>query len=193
MKEADNSGKIVHSSSTDQPGKNQKLGKVTDYDGTECYSVQPDNHDLAAKSPKRQPNWIRTNIRRLIAGAAAFTAALAPTVEEAVHPTEVTIHGSPATKDRHFRHGRCFSHFVARHWKCHQRSLSGWSTQYLVRWFTYGPKDDTWETEQELRRHANEMVDAYEASNGPIAGINTEPSEQNRHQGSLAVVISTRR
>ena len=78
--------------------KNQKLGKVIDYDGSECYSVQLSNHDLAAKSPKRQPNWIRTNIRRLIAGAAAFTAALTPAMEETVHPTGVIIHGAPAAR-----------------------------------------------------------------------------------------------
>ena len=44
----------------------------------------------------------------------------------------------------------------------------GWSTQYLVRWLRHGPEDDTWETEQELRRHANDVVEAYEAANGAV-------------------------
>ena len=79
--------------------RKQKLGKVSDYDGADCcYSVDPENHDLATKAPKRQPNWIRKNLRRLVAGAAAFSAALAPTQTEAVHPTGVTIHGSPQSR-----------------------------------------------------------------------------------------------
>ena len=68
----------------------------------------------------------------------------------------------------------------------------GWSTQYLVRWLTDGPEDYTWETEQELRRHANDLVEAYEAANGPDVGIAREPPESDRRQENLAVVIPIR-
>ena len=82
--------------------RKQKLGKVTDYDGADCYSVAPENHDLAAKAPKRHPGWIHRNLRRLVAGAAAFSAAMAPlqanSATEVVHPTGVTIHGSPQAR-----------------------------------------------------------------------------------------------
>lgn len=44
-----------------------------------------------------------------------------------------------------------------------------WVTQYLVRWLTYGPESDTWETEQELLRHAKESVQDYEAANSNVA------------------------
>lgn len=56
----------------------------------------------------------------------------------------------------------------------------GWSTQYLLRWLIYGPEDDTWETEQELRRYANDVVEAYEAANGPGVGIARELPEPDR-------------
>lgn len=69
----------------------------------------------------------------------------------------------------------------------------GWSTQYLVRWLTYGPEDDTWETGQELRRHANDLVEAYGAANCPEVGIAREPPEPGRRQENLAVVIPIRR
>ena len=58
--------------------RKQKLGKITDYDGADCYSVAHKNHDLAAKAPKRRSDWIRRNLRRLIADTAAFSAAIAP-------------------------------------------------------------------------------------------------------------------
>ena len=62
----------------------------------------------------------------------------------------------------------------------------GWSTQYLVRWMTYGPEDDTWETEHELRRHANEIVDAYERTNNQTVGL------PRHHQDNIAVVVPLR-
>ena len=91
---------------TDEPitlPRRQKLGKVSEYDAADCFSVSPENHDLATKAPKRQPNWIRTSLRRLVAGAAAFSAAIAPvqspaSVLETVHPTGVTIHGLPEAR-----------------------------------------------------------------------------------------------
>ena len=51
------------------------------------------------------------------------------------------------------------------------RRGQGWSTQYLVRWLTYGPEDNTWETERELRKHANEMVNEYERANDQTVGL----------------------
>ncbi len=86
---------------TDKPvtlPRRQKLGKVSDYEATDCYAVDPENHELAIKAPKRQPGWIKTNLRRLVAGVAAFSAAIAPqaNVNEVIHPTGVTIHGTPA-------------------------------------------------------------------------------------------------
>ena len=62
----------------------------------------------------------------------------------------------------------------------------GWSTQYLVRWLTYGPKDDTWETERELRRRANDIVEAFELANYRTLSL------PRRHQENLAVVIPVR-
>ena len=49
----------------------------------------------------------------------------------------------------------------------------------------YGPEDDTWETERELRRHANDLVDTYEASNGPEVGVAREP-EPSRHRYNVS-------
>ena len=36
--------------------KNQKLGKVTNYDDIECYFIAPKNRSLTVKSLKRQSN-----------------------------------------------------------------------------------------------------------------------------------------
>lgn len=54
-----NVSKIFVRNDSDKPialQRKQKLGHITDYDASAyCYSVQPENHDLAAKAPKRQP------------------------------------------------------------------------------------------------------------------------------------------
>ena len=93
--------KVFVRNDTDYPitlPKKYKLGKVTDFSGSECYSIVPENHDLAAKSPKRRSGWIRRSMRHLLTGAAAFAAAIAPTQTEFIHPTGVTIHGAPQAR-----------------------------------------------------------------------------------------------
>lgn len=72
------------------------------------------------------------------------------------------------------------------------RRRRDYSIQYLVRWLTYGPENDTWETEHELRRHANDLVEAYETANSQAAGIARELPELGRRQEDLAVVVPLR-
>ena len=50
-----------------------------------------------------------------------------------------------------------------------RRGRGGWIIQYLVRWLTYRPESDTWETEQELRRYASEKIEEYKATNDNAA------------------------
>ena len=82
--------------------KHVKLGNVMEYDAAGCYAINLDQHDLAIKAPKRRSNWIKTNVRRALATAAAFAAALASTpaniVTEVTHGTGVTIHGAPVAR-----------------------------------------------------------------------------------------------
>lgn len=80
--------------------KKTKLGRVVDndFEVTNCYMVAPENDQLAVKVLKRRPNWFRNNIKRVIAGAAVFGAAISPTDtdlgSEIIHPTGVTNHGN---------------------------------------------------------------------------------------------------
>ena len=88
---------------TDRPitlPRKQKLGEISELDdsATDCYAIDPSNHDLASKTPKRRPNWVKSGFRRMVAAAAAFSAAMSPEVSEIVHPTGVTIHGEPAAR-----------------------------------------------------------------------------------------------
>ena len=61
------------------------------------------------------------------------------------------------------------------------RRERGWSTQYLVRWLSYGPEDDIWKTEHELRRHANDIVEAYKTAINPtVGGLFVTPTKPGR-------------
>ena len=82
---------------TDRPillPKNVKLGHVMEYEENGCYSVDSDHQELAVKPPKRR-NWFKKALRGAMATAAAFGAAITSTPQEFVHPTGVTIHGTP--------------------------------------------------------------------------------------------------
>ena len=77
--------------------KHVKLGHVLEYEENGCYAVDSDHKDLATKPPKRrQRNWFKKALRGTMVTAAAFSAALMATPRESVHPTGVTIHGTPA-------------------------------------------------------------------------------------------------
>ena len=84
---------------TDRPitlPKHVKLGHVMEYEENGCYAIDSDHQELAVKPPKRR-NWFKKALRGAMATAAAFGAAIAPAPQEFVHPTGVTIHGTPAT------------------------------------------------------------------------------------------------
>ena len=82
--------------------RNTNLGKVAEYKLAGCFPISTHNQDLATKVPGRQlkQKQAHTSIRRLLATAAAFTAAItAPAANEAaevVHPTGVTVYRSTA-------------------------------------------------------------------------------------------------
>lgn len=85
--------------------RNVKLGHVTEYEAAECFPVKAFHSDLAARPPKkaRATNWVKSNLQRLVAAAAAFTAVVptistAAAVPEAVHSTGATIYGCSATR-----------------------------------------------------------------------------------------------
>ncbi len=91
---------------TDTPvvlGRNQALGKVTEYELTGCFPVNPDNELLANRPPAKTPSRARYGVRTLLTTAAAFTAAVTSvstivdnnkheaSSNEVMHPTGVTI------------------------------------------------------------------------------------------------------
>ena len=76
--------------------QNTNLGQILEYNAAGCFSIHAKEACLAAKSPKRSPNWVRQSIKGALTAAAAFTAAFSPTAKEIVHPSGVTIYGAPA-------------------------------------------------------------------------------------------------
>ncbi len=98
-----NMSEIFVRNDTDRPitlAPKVKLGMVSDYEAAGCFSIVIDSsqHDLAARTPKRSPNWIKTGLRKLIAAAAAFSAAMVPAAAEEIHSTGVTVHGTPEAR-----------------------------------------------------------------------------------------------
>lgn len=81
--------------------RNVKLGKVIEYEAAGCFPVEAFHSDLAVRPPRKNTNWVKSNLRRLVAAAAAFSAAIPNTPApdtETVHNTGVTIHGSPQSR-----------------------------------------------------------------------------------------------
>ena len=82
----------------DTLSRNQQLGHISEYDASaHCDPGRLENYNLATKAPKGQPNWIRTNIRRLVAGATAFSTTF-PMVTESVHLSGIIIYSSEAAR-----------------------------------------------------------------------------------------------
>ena len=52
-----------------------KLGMISDYEAARCFQIDSSRHD-------KSQNWIKLGLRKLVAAAAAFTAAMAPVATE---------------------------------------------------------------------------------------------------------------
>ena len=88
---------------TDTPvtlGRKQNLGTLSEYELAGCFPVNPDLdlERLAAKPPRKEQKP-RFNLRRMLATAAAFTAAIVAPVLENMHPTGVTVYGDAPTRN----------------------------------------------------------------------------------------------
>lgn len=75
-----------------------KLDVVIDIEAAGCFAVDSSQHDLAARSLKRSPKWIKSGLRKLVAAIAAFTIATTASPTEETHTTGVIIHGTPEAK-----------------------------------------------------------------------------------------------
>ena len=69
-----------------------KLKMIIDYEAAKCYVIDFFEHDLVTKASKRSPNWIKSDLRKLIAAVAAFIAVMTFIAAEEVHVTEITLH-----------------------------------------------------------------------------------------------------
>ena len=66
---------------------------------TEFYAIDPDEYILTAKTPKRRPNWFKTNIRKVVDVIAVFSAVFSATSfpddpQEFTHNSGAIIYGN---------------------------------------------------------------------------------------------------
>ncbi len=94
--------KVFVRNNTDRPISllaKRRLETVTDYEAAGYFTINSSHYNLASRAPKRSLNWIKTGIRKLVAAAAIFSAAIALIVTEKIYSTGVTIHSTAESQD----------------------------------------------------------------------------------------------